>query len=138
MEYHSLIWRDDQGNLHMTDPLPLTDTFPADPAALGLDSYSQVVGLVHSHPTEVNIGTEAAPNWADASHGWIWGGDWRDAQWWVDNHDLDENNFTMYIVYDGQVREYDWRDNKDRNVFNDVTDEDAVESGDYNPGASCS
>ena len=69
VEYHSLIWRDGQGNLHMTDPLPLTDTFPADPGALGLYSYSQVVGLVHSHPTEVNLNGE----WADATHGWSTG-----------------------------------------------------------------
>lgn len=138
-EYGALIWRDDDGNLHRTALRPGTNgsvPWPADPNEVGLDSYSRVVGMVHSHPSEVNLGTDAAPQWVPASHGWIHGGDWAAADGWVRMHGLSFENFTMYIAYQGQMREYDYRDNLlvPRNA---QTDSGSVESGDYNPGQAC-
>lgn len=139
-EYSALIWRDDDGNLHRTRLVAGTNgsaPFPADPTELGIDSYSRVVGMVHSHPSEVNLGTDASPNWVPASHGWMHGGDWDVADDWVNNHRLSEANFTMYISYQGQVREYDYADN--RSVSRqELTDRGSVQSGDYNPGQACS
>ncbi|TPW03336.1 MAG: hypothetical protein FD125_1634 [bacterium] len=132
-EYHSVIWRDDSGGLHMTEPVAFNGSYPADPSAMGLDRYSRVVGLLHNHPEEVLING----SWVPASHGWVHGGDWQTAQWWVTNHNLDQNNFSLYLAYQGQVREYDWKDNFNRPVFDDQNDEDAQQSGDYIPGASC-
>lgn len=138
-EYGALIWRDDNGNLHRTALRPGTNgrvDWPADPTELGLDSYSRVVGMVHSHPSWVNLGTDAAPNWVQASHGWMHGGDWAAADGWMNLHNLSFENFTMYISYQGQIREYDYRDNvwASRTA---QTDAGSVQSGDYNPGQAC-
>jgi len=141
-EYGALIWRDDQGNLHRTALVPGSNgsvPFPADPTELGLDSYSRVVGMVHSHPSLVDIGTNGVSNWVSASHGWIWGGDWLVADDWVNTHNLDPDNFTMYISFEGQIREYDYFDNQSPELRepDNFTDAGSAESGDYNPGASC-
>lgn len=78
-EYGALIWKDAAGNVHRTALVPGTNgrvPWPSDPGELGLDSYSQVIGMVHSHPTLVNLGTDAQPNWVSASYTGIHGGDW--------------------------------------------------------------
>jgi len=134
-EYGALIWRDDAGNLHRAALVPGTNgqvDWPANPSVLGLDSYSRVVGMVHSHPTTVNLGGQ----WVSASHTGIHGGDWAAADGWVTMHNLDQANFTMYISDRGAIREYDYADNTS-NLRSERTDRGSVESGDYNPGSSC-
>lgn len=134
-EYGALIWRDDAGNLHRTALVPGTNgqvDWPANPSVLGLDSYSRVVGMVHSHPTMVNLGGQ----WVFASHTGIHGGDWAAADGWVTMHNLDQANFTMYISDRGIIREYDYADNTSNSRQAD-RDQGSVESGDYNPGPSC-
>ncbi|MDP2765238.1 MAG: hypothetical protein Q8O54_10430, partial [Brevundimonas sp.] len=106
--------------------------WPADSSVLGLDSYSRVVGMVHSHPTMVNLGGQ----WVSASHTGIHGGDWVAADGWVAMHNLDQANFTMYISDRGTIREYDYADNTSTSRTAD-TDQGSVESGDFNPGSSC-
>lgn len=93
--------------------------------------------MVHSHPSEVNLGTEASPNWVQASHGWIHGGDWQVADSWVGSYGLDINNFTMYISYQGVTREYDYVDNLNPSIRASQTDSGSDRSGDYNPGEAC-
>lgn len=135
-EYGALIWRDDAGNLHRTALVPGTNdrvNWPADPSTLGLDSYSRVVGMVHSHPTMVDLG---GGQWVSATHTGIHGGDWAAADGWVTMHNLDRANFTMYISDRGTVREYDYADNTS-NSRTARTDQGSVGSGDYNPGSSC-
>ena len=134
-EYGALIWRDDAGNLHRTALVPGTNgqvDWPANPSVLGLDSYSRVVGMVHSHPSLVNLGGQ----WVPASHTGIHGGDWAAADGWVTIHNLDQANFTMYISDRGTIREYDYADNTSNSRQAD-RDQGSVESGDYNPGSSC-
>lgn len=135
-EYGALIWRDDAGNLHRTALVPGTNEqvdWPADPSTLGLDSYSRVVGMVHSHPTMVDLG---GGRWVPATHTGIHGGDWAAADGWVTMHNLDRANFTMYISDRGTVREYDYADNTSNSRQAD-RDQGSVESGDYHPGSSC-
>ena len=135
-EYGALIWRDDAGNLHRTALVPGTNDrvdWPADSSTLGLDSYSRVVGMVHSHPTMVDLG---GGRWVSATHTGIHGGDWAAADGWVTMHNLDRANFTMYISDRGTVREYVYADNTS-NSRSVRTDRGSVESGDYNPGSSC-
>lgn len=135
-EYGALIWRDDAGNLHRTALVPGTNdrvNWPADPSTLGLDSYSRVVGMVHSHPTMVEL---SGGQWVSATHTGIHGRDWAAADGWVTMHNLDRANFTMYISDRGAVREYDYADNTS-NSRQARTDQGSVESGDYNPGSSC-
>lgn len=137
-EYGALIWRDDEGNLHRTALVPGTNgevPYPADPNELGLDSYSRVVGMVHSHPSWVLLPS----GWVPASHGWMHPGDLIAADRWVSQNDLDADNFTIYVSFEGQVREYDYFDNRDENIrlLTNYTSEGSEESGDYNPGETC-
>lgn len=139
-EYGALIWRDDAGNLHRTALVPGNNSnvpFPANSNELGIDSYSRVVGIVHSHPSEVNLGTDAAPNWVPASEGYMHGGDWVAMDGWVSQNNLSINNFTVYISYQGQTREYDYADNRDPALRAALDSTGSQESGDYNPGATC-
>lgn len=64
-------------------------------------------------------------DWTPASRGWVHGGDRQSAPWWVNTHQLDENNVSLYLAYQEQVREYDWKDNFNRAFFDDQSDEDA-------------
>lgn len=139
-EYGAFIWRDDDGNLHRTRLVPGNSQFvpfPDDPTELGIDSYSRVVAVIHSHPTIENRGTDESPVWRAVTFGWIHGGDYSEFREFVTNNNIDRNNFSMYISWGGENREYDWSENSNSSLENSVDDEGFVESGDYNPGSTC-
>lgn len=137
-EYGALIWRDDAGNLHRTSLVPGTNSevnFPANSNDLGIDNYNRVVGMVHSHPSLVYL-TETQ-QWVQASSGGIHGGDWRAADGWLQMHSISKSNFTMYVSYQGTMKEYDFHDNTNLALRSAYDSTGSQESGDYNPGATC-
>ena len=136
-EYGFLIWRDAQGNLHLSNVIhgdnnALTGLNPSSvPSDFGFSSWDQVVGIVHSHPevryvpgpngttTTVNVQPgdgHHLPNQDD------W--DWPD---FFVRQGASGANFSQYIVHGGQVHEYDLRDNKDGSRQTPAT----------NPGGTC-
>lgn len=121
-EYGFLIWRDAQGNLHLSniihgDNNALTGLNPSSvPSDFGFSSWNQVVGIVHSHPEVRNVPgpngttTTVTVQPSDGHHlpnqdDWAW------PDFFVSQH-ASAANFTQYIVHAGQVYEYDLRDNK--------------------------
>lgn len=145
-EYGALLYRDANGDIQRTrllsgDNWSLTELAGLLPADLGFDSWDQVVGLVHSHPTMNNVGTEANPIWLpstpESHHDRPSSGDWVNADFYIRNG-ANEENFTLYISHDGVIKEYDAFDNKTES--RDITiprGGHGAESGDYNPGATC-
>lgn len=150
-EYGSLIWKDASGALHRTPLIAGTNQRVNWGGALnpaqGFTSFSQVVGVVHSHPTEIES-EEGAGDWhaPDSTDHFelIWAGDWRSADGFVFGDpqdpadDADWANFTMYISYQGEVREFDWWQNmlRSRDPISHPNGE-GTESGDYDPDGTC-
>lgn len=67
IEYSAVLWKDASGNVHATDAFPgNTGTAPLNQAWAQVDFAhgGEVVGIIHSHPTVWNQGTEANPVWA--------------------------------------------------------------------------
>lgn len=125
-EYGFLIWMDGNGGVQLSalihgDNSALTGLTTSTPSALGFSSWSQVVGMVHSHPTLVHARTPDGSGLrynADGSPFYIETtpdnhfdlpstGDW----FLLDNHFSPGNkNASMlrnYILYDNNLKEYD-------------------------------
>jgi hypothetical protein len=150
-EYASLIWKDANGVLHRTDLIP-GDNFSVDwsqalDPSVGFNSFSQVVGLVHNHPSEIET-SPGAGDWSAVDPSWnfemVWAGDWRAADGLVFGDpdvvgdEADWANFTMYVVFQGQVREFDWWQNQARSRDDKAHPlGEGTESGDYDPDATC-
>ena len=120
-EYGSLIYRDEDGNLRSTAIQPGTNDAwtplnpGTQPSDFGLTSWSQVVGIVHSHPTLRQVeNSDGSIDWVqvEPSHGHHMPniGDWSWPDFMVQNG-ADPSNFRIYIVHDGQVHEYDYFEN---------------------------
>lgn len=145
-EYGAIMWKDSAGNVHMTALFPgtvdaqgnrslpyLSDSFLA---SLGVPSVTQIVGVIHSHPTHYvgqGGGTGALRNPADRA-------DLPSHSDWYATRDLvvrgaDASNLTVYISYQGTVKEFDQKDNWVTSHTSGVGA--GVESGDYNPGQTC-
>lgn len=146
-EYGALIWKDDQGNLHRTRLLEgdngrLSGLDGETPQSLGFSNWSQVVGLVHSHPTQVNVGTAENPVWLavtpESNFDLPSRGDWVTADGFVREGKASANNFSLYISFGGSVKEFDYSDNTSQSRdTSQAAPGSGVESGDYTPGASC-
>lgn len=119
-EYGFLIWEDNQGTIRLSDIIEgnngqLTGLTHAFLSSQGIDA-SQVVGLVHSHPTRIELSRpDGTTYWVDAtpeSHFEMpSAGDWL----WIDGVFSEGNpNSEMlrqYIVFDGSMYEYDLYEN---------------------------
>lgn len=123
-EYGYLIWTDAGGGLHLSnliegDNYRLTGLPTSTPQSLGFDSWSQVVGMVHSHPTQALVGTnpDGSPRYVDVppeSHFELPSeGDW---DWLDDTFSMGNDHADMlrtYVLYDGSLYEYDLYNNPD-------------------------
>lgn len=139
-EYGALIWRDSLGVLHYSPITPGTNgewNPPLTPAAGGFSSWSQVVGFIHSHPTQVLINGQWISVPPESHFEQPSSGDWLTADFYI-SQGASANNFTIYVSYDGQVREYDSRSNtnQSRNPQTHPAGH-GNESSDYTPGATC-
>lgn len=140
IEYGALIWRDADGQLHMTEVTPGNNDRwfpPSEPTGNGFDSWSQVVGYVHSHPTEVYRDGNWITVTPESHYERPSTGDWVYADSLI-AREASANNFTIYVSYNGQVREYDSRSNTTQNRdINIPMAGHGNESGDYSPGTNC-
>lgn len=139
-EYGALIWRDSAGMLHYSPVTPGTNgewNPPQSPSAGGFSSWSQVVGFIHSHPTQVFLNGEWVSVPSESHFEQPSSGDWLTADFYI-SQGASANKFTIYVSYDGQVREYDSRSNTNQSC-NPLTHPagHGNESGDYTPGATC-
>lgn len=144
IEYGALIWRDADGTLRHSD---LTGTENGrwtgmegkSPADFGMTSWSQVVGIFHHHPTQVELSPGNWVNVTPESHfDRPSSGDWGTVFHFIEQNGASLDNLTMYLSFDGTVKEYDAfnNQNESRNP-NDRGPGHGQESGDYNPGATC-
>ena len=120
-EYGYLIWRAADGSLHLSnliegDNFGLTGLNQnSTPQSLGFSDWSQVVGMLHSHPTMalrpdgtyVEVSPESHYEYPTAGPD----GDWS----WLDNVFSVNNPFVdmlrNYILYDGNLYEYNLYNN---------------------------
>ncbi|MDO1558001.1 hypothetical protein Q0812_00990 [Brevundimonas sp. 2R-24] len=116
-EYGALIYRDANGQLQRTTLMPGTNSGwtalnPASqPGDFGLTSWSQVVGVVHSHPTEREIspGVWVTVQPTD-SHHLPNSGDWQWPDFMV-SQGASSAMMRIYIVHGGDEYEYDMYQN---------------------------
>jgi hypothetical protein len=140
IEYGSLIWRDNAGHLHYTTPTAGTNgqwNPPSAPTGNGFNTWSQVVGYIHSHPTEVYQNNQWITVPPESHYELPSSGDWDTADFYIRNG-ANAFEFSIYISHNGQVREFDLRSNtgESRNR-NDQSPGHGIESGDYRPGTTC-
>ncbi len=125
----------------MGDNFRLTELATVNLQALGITAWSQVVGIVHSHPTMIDTGTEANPTGlytpapSNGRYDLMSGGDHFTADQIV-GYGASMNNFTSYISYNGNIREFDYKDNVNESRT-DTPYGRGVESNDYDPEAQC-
>jgi len=139
VEYGALIWRDDSGQLHYTEVTPGDNgqwVPPAPPAGGVFHSWSQVVGYVHSHPTQVYQGNEWVNVRPESHFDRPSSGDWRTADFFI-AQGASLENFTVYVSYNGQIKEFDSRMNTNQSRSSAPMAGHGIESGTYQPGASC-
>jgi hypothetical protein len=111
-EYGHFIWQGDDGQLHLGSRMDgdnnsltgLNNT--SVPADFGFSRWDQVVGIVHSHPTERFVGG----NWVTVApgdnHHLPNSGDWE----WPDflvRQGANEDNFRQYILHAGNLYEFE-------------------------------
>jgi len=119
-EYGYFIWQGDDSQLHLGsridgDNNSLTGLNGTSvPADFGFERWDQVVGIVHSHPTE-RFSNGA---WVDVApgdnHHLPSAGDWE----WPDfliRQGADSDNFRQYILHDGNLYEFDSYNNRQGN-----------------------
>lgn len=110
-----------------------------DPAAYGFQSWNQVVGQIHSHPStfqNVTTGTfdpidDTINDMTIPSAGDILNVDWAVAM--TGNGAV----YRSYILYKGQVYEYDRRDQNNNTSTDAETRRAASVKGTYDPNATC-
>lgn len=144
IEYGALIWRDADGTLKHSD---LTGTENGrwtgmegrTPQDFGMTSWGQVVGIFHHHPTEVQLENGTWVKTTPESHfDRPSSGDWNMVFHFIEENKASLDNLTLYLSYNGTVKEYDAYDNQtqSRNP-DDRGPGHGIESGDYTPGINC-
>ncbi len=147
-EYGAILWQDSAGNVHMTDLFPgdinLADGRRSLPfftgellAEWGVPSVGSIVGVIHNHPTHL-----VGPGWTVGAPRNIMDlaslpsvDDWN-ASFNLRDRGASEQNFTMYISYDGAITEFDLRENINVDRVNSGAGRGVASNG-YNPGQSC-
>lgn len=147
IEYGALIYRDAAGNIKATELTPGTNSRwtgmdGKTPQDFGLTSWSQVVGMFHSHPTEVQLPSGwvnvTDPQYEPSNFDEPSSGDWYTTFDFINRNSASLDNFSSYVSFNGGVKEFDAYNNQ--NQPRDLTNTalgGGAESGDYNPGAAC-
>ncbi|MFN3815568.1 hypothetical protein [Brevundimonas sp.] len=117
-EFGYLIWRDAAGDFHLSsridgDNNSLTGLNPASaPSDFGFSSWTQVVGIIHSHPTERQLSDGTwVPVDPSAGHDLPNAGDWE----WPDflvSQGADAAQFRQYLLHDGRLTEFNLYNNQ--------------------------
>lgn len=139
VEYGALIWRDDSGQLQFTNVTPGNNGHwvpPSAPTGGGFHSWSQVVGYVHSHPTQVYQNGQWIDVPPESRFDRPSSGDWQTADFYI-SQGASAENFTVYVSYNGQIKEFDSRMNTNQSRSTAPMAGHGIESGSYQPGASC-
>ncbi len=112
IEYAVMIWQDSGGALHRTrvltedSPFRAYDPATTSPQSLGFDSWSQVVGIIHNHPTLHNTGNATNPNWVPQSVPYPSNPDLHALRWFVTEAGASAAMSRIYILSGSNLNEY--------------------------------
>ncbi|WP_154667221.1 hypothetical protein [Niveispirillum irakense] len=138
IEYGAVIFRNADGTLGQTRMLIGNSSgvpdFNSSPQSLGFSSWTQVVGILHSHPTVHSSGAQITPDW---NHDKPSGNDWQYMDWIASQSGVDTNNLRQYIYHAGQMNEYYYNDNNQTQWSPDNRWKFSVKSDSYQPNATC-
>lgn len=126
-EFGYLIWKDDSGNFHLSsridgDNNSLTGLSPSSvPSDFGFSAWNQVVGIIHSHPTE-RMHPDGTWVTVDPSQGHDMPsvGDWAWPDFFV-QQSADATNFRQYLLHNGKMTEFDLYNNLSGSRQNQAT-----------------
>ncbi len=116
-EYSAYVWEDAGGNLHESGIVPgnATDTGQHALIEYGIPNGSKIVAFIHNHPTEqqTSPGTwEYAPQGQYLDNGDLSGLNWLATQSGAAVIRNGVNYMRNYLVFGGEVSEYDYEINK--------------------------
>lgn len=139
-EYGAVIYRGNDGQLHTSNILT-GDHDSVDGMQslqqLGLTSWSQVVGVIHSHPTTyIDANGNSQPVGPNAHWDKPSGSDHAYMDF-IANQGVSVNNLRQYIYHNGSVSEYIYNQNNNTSLSGDDRWMSSVKSNNYDPNAQC-